>query len=533
MEANNQALQYIPIDKISFSETNTRKHYDESKLMELADSIKQVGLMQAVLVRPAANGTYQLIYGERRLRACKLLAFKEIKAEIANLPDEQVLEVQAIENLQRADIHPLDEALGYGQLAKEYKYDCATIGAKVGKSSAYIAQRLQLTNLIPEFKTAFKEESILTGHAMELARLTENQQQQLVNYVLDEHDYHAFIDEKKKKKFFLTKTVDDLKEHIRMQFHLEIKTAPFNTSDDTLIENVPSCINCPKRTGFNQDLFNDIKNKDTCTDPACFKAKVDKNFKNVTKSLRKNGETYVKIKKEYGGACPADVLSRDQYTIVDKEDKSTTIAVISDGSDKGKKVFVKVKPEGTAKLKRAKMTPEEKEKQPVNNNAAQERKEKAAKLYTQIRTEIFKQIVPLFKNFSALDNSILVEIMEDGVNMYYLQEFAKDIPKLSSFRNTNRDNKKYLCSLKREEIIKFMILAFLAGEVDINYWDLEDHKGKNDFLYAKAKELKIDTTAIEAKFAAPETKEPVEKKQPAKSKSKPKSKTAAKTKKKK
>ena len=126
------SIQDIPIGKIRESETNPRRRFDEAKLAELADNIKQYGVLQAILVRPASyrrsRPLSSLWPGERRYRASKLARRRRDSATVRELTDAQCLEIQAIENVQRGDVHPLDEAQGYAALI-ELQPDTYTVEA--------------------------------------------------------------------------------------------------------------------------------------------------------------------------------------------------------------------------------------------------------------------------------------------------------------------------------------------------------------------------------------------------------------------
>jgi len=137
------SIQDIPLGKIRESKTNPRRFFDEAKLAELADNIRQHGVLQPILLRPLPEGeagTYELVAGTRRYRASKLAKRESIPATVRELTDAQALELQVIENVQRVDVHPLDEAQGYAALIElqpdTYTVEC--IASRVGRSPAYV-----------------------------------------------------------------------------------------------------------------------------------------------------------------------------------------------------------------------------------------------------------------------------------------------------------------------------------------------------------------------------------------------------------
>jgi ParB family chromosome partitioning protein len=162
----------LPIGQLAESKTNPRRHFDPGKLAELAASAKQHGILEPLLVRPH-NGKglgYEIVAGARRYRAAKLAELKVLPVRIMELTDEQVLEIQLIENLQREDPHPMEEADGYQRLIA-MGHTAEELAEKVGKDRSYIYKRIQLAALIPAAKDAFLENRINIGHALLICRL--------------------------------------------------------------------------------------------------------------------------------------------------------------------------------------------------------------------------------------------------------------------------------------------------------------------------------------------------------------------------
>jgi ParB/RepB/Spo0J family partition protein len=169
-------VQDIPLDRIRESNSNPRRIFDETKLRELAENIKLHGVLQSILVRPipdGADGNYELVAGARRFRASKLAGKDTIPATVRDLTDAECREIQLIENLQRTDIHELDEGIGYRSLMdlKPDFYTVETIAVQVAKSPSYVKGRISLADLIPAAQTAFYEGKLTVAHALELARL--------------------------------------------------------------------------------------------------------------------------------------------------------------------------------------------------------------------------------------------------------------------------------------------------------------------------------------------------------------------------
>jgi len=151
------AFSMIAIENLRESKTNPRRHQDPAAFAELVKSVEQRGVLVPLLVRAIAThkDDYEIVAGWRRYKAAQKVGVKELPVRIMPLTDIEVLEIQVIENLQREDVHPLDEARGYAVLMEKANYDVEGIAAKVGKSASYVYQRLKLTELIEPAKKSF------------------------------------------------------------------------------------------------------------------------------------------------------------------------------------------------------------------------------------------------------------------------------------------------------------------------------------------------------------------------------------------
>ncbi len=145
---DSSAFQYIAIDTIHESTTNPRRTFEESKLHELAESIRQHGLIQPITVRPNHQG-FEIVGGARRYRAAQLAELFSVPARIVDIGDAQAQEWQIVENSLRIDVHPYDEATGYRRLLDLPGYEVATIAERTGKSASHVYARLSLLQLIP------------------------------------------------------------------------------------------------------------------------------------------------------------------------------------------------------------------------------------------------------------------------------------------------------------------------------------------------------------------------------------------------
>jgi ParB family chromosome partitioning protein len=183
-QTHNSNVKEIPVEWIIPDPNQPRKNFDDKSLKELASSIKQHGLLEPILVRPVGNGRFQIVLGERRFRACKLLDLKTIRAEVRELTDNQVLEIQLVENLQRKDLNPVEEAETFRRMAEELGYTHEDIARKIGKSREYVSNKLRLLKLPEDIRRALLEGKISESHARALLPLGESRQKQVFNEIL-------------------------------------------------------------------------------------------------------------------------------------------------------------------------------------------------------------------------------------------------------------------------------------------------------------------------------------------------------------
>lgn len=173
-------LQQISIDLLVRGKHQPRKLFDPIKLQELADSIKSTdGLLQPIVVRPGSDGKYEIIAGERRWRAVQLAGFTEVSCLVYPCSDEQALEAAIIENINRADLNPIEEAQAYQRLIDEFQYLHEDIATSVGKSRTVITNSLRLLKLDKRVQQLLIDEKLTEGHGKILAGLPIAQQIEL------------------------------------------------------------------------------------------------------------------------------------------------------------------------------------------------------------------------------------------------------------------------------------------------------------------------------------------------------------------
>lgn len=285
---------HIPLARIVASITNPRKHFNAERLAELAESIRASGVHQPVLLRPLpasrlADTThmdprpdYELVSGERRYRASEAARKATIPAMVRPLTDSEVLEIQVVENLQRDDLHPLEEAEGYERLmhAHEPPLTAEQIGERIGKSRSYVYARLKLLNLCPEGQQAMRDGWLEPSTALLVARAPSTKLQ--TDILGNLKDWRGEVISHREAAAL-----------IERQYMLRLAEAKFKITDETLLAHAGSCKTCPKRTGADPDLFADVKGADVCTDPPCFKAKGEAHSERAMKAARESGANII------------------------------------------------------------------------------------------------------------------------------------------------------------------------------------------------------------------------------------------------
>jgi ParB/RepB/Spo0J family partition protein len=289
-------LKYVPIEQLAESATNYRRTHDALAHAELVASIAVRGVLVPLVVRQVTTDPdrYEVAAGHRRLRAARAAGIAELPVAVRTMDDREFAEIMITENLQRVDPDPLDEADAYQQLISALDYDVATLATKFGKSETYIRQRLVLTRLADEVRTALGDGAIELGHAVLLARVDEARQRELLlTELLAPYKMHAAVtraeiadpgayDEAEAEIDPASPPLYPARTRISVgalrvaMAEALIPLAPvrWDRDDATLVPTAGSCTACPKRTGANPALFDEFDHADDrCPDRACYAAK--------------------------------------------------------------------------------------------------------------------------------------------------------------------------------------------------------------------------------------------------------------------
>ena len=201
-EKNN--ILEVKINEVEPNKDQPRKDFDEEKLKALADSIKEHGIVQPIIVRKEETG-YSIVAGERRWRAAKIAGLKKIPVIVKELTPQEVMEIALIENLQREDLNPIEEAEAYQKLMKEYKMTQEDVAKIVGKSRAAIANSVRLLTLVEEVKNMLKEGNLSSGHARALVTIDDGERQKelaekIINNNLSVRETEKLVSNEMKEK---------------------------------------------------------------------------------------------------------------------------------------------------------------------------------------------------------------------------------------------------------------------------------------------------------------------------------------------
>lgn len=175
---------YLPISQVESCAGQPRKQFDPDALADLADSIREHGIIQPLTVRKLQSGYYQIIAGERRWRAARMVGLDQVPAIVIEADDRKAMELAMIENLQREDLNPMEEAEGYRQLMEQYNLTQEETAQRVGKSRSAVANALRLLNLCPSVRAMVEDGRLTSGHARTILPLSPALQKKAADAVL-------------------------------------------------------------------------------------------------------------------------------------------------------------------------------------------------------------------------------------------------------------------------------------------------------------------------------------------------------------
>lgn len=381
----------LPWAALRPSPTNPRKRFPEDAQREMAASIRKHGVMQPLLVRPwpGEPDFFEVVAGERRYRAAGTAELEEVPVLVKELSDDEVLHLQIIENLNREDLHPLEEADAYEVLFKR-GYTAERIADEVSKEPAYVRRRLKLCSLTEFAREAFFNGKLVDRTALMIARMPAELQDEAVKEITRPHFGEDVVSPREASRF------------LQQRFMLRLDQAPFKTSDAALLPEAGACGPCPKRTGSAPDLFGDVDGKNICTDPSCFAKKREAAAAQKRAEAQAAGRTVIagaeakKIKPDRYGALKGGYVDLDAHCAADPKyrtyrqlvgAKGTKVAAVLE--DPHDKKLLDVVPAADLKKLLADKGIELQRASTSNPNAREDAKKKAEDAY---RTRLFAAV---------------------------------------------------------------------------------------------------------------------------------------------
>ena len=273
----------LDIKMVQANKEQPRKFFDESKLIELSESLKEHGIIQPLIVRKIGDG-YSIIAGERRYRAAKLAGFKKIPAIIMDISDAKLLQVSLIENIQREDLNPIEQAFAYEKLLNEYNLTQEELSSKIGKSRSSISNSMRLLNLDERVKDFIIQGVISEGHGKVLLSLDREKQYEVAQKIID--DCLSVRDAEKLVKIYVNSDNDNLNERIAdtiTKIHDEHPDMGYRRIRDTLAHDYKIAVNDKRvlRICRKKKIQSYIKHRyNCCTKPTSDPAYVAENILN-------------------------------------------------------------------------------------------------------------------------------------------------------------------------------------------------------------------------------------------------------------
>lgn len=285
------SFQSIAVTDITESPLNPRRTFNAEAHAKLTDSVRQLGVLEPILVRIDGRDGFEVVAGARRLRAAIAAGLKEVPCHVREMSDAELLEAAVVENVVRHDISALDEGEAYRALIETHGYTAEQLVQKTGNSRTVIFGRLKLASIQGEARKRLEAGLLSPSVAELIARLPTAKAQDDAVKLLDKKKHYKF-------EHLGEMPVRDARAILDEEFRLVLKRAPFDTKDAELVKDAGACIVCPKRTGASKELFPGVK-EDTCLDAACWGKKKSAGFKALQAELAEDGKTLVKEKQVF------------------------------------------------------------------------------------------------------------------------------------------------------------------------------------------------------------------------------------------
>lgn len=483
-----QTPRRLPLTVLRESPTNPRTVF--KGIEELADTIRSKGVFQALIVRPLPKPekgiTHEIVAGARRFRASKLAGTSDIPVDIRTLTDDEVDDIQQIENLQREDLGPLEEAQGFARMIAKPGQSVQTLATRLGKKPEYIAGRLSLLKLSKEPREALTDNRIGLPHALKIAALAEPlQKEALAACFAQSWNQTGLL------------PVAQLEKWIERNVLLSLKTVPFDIGSSALLSNAGSCEDCYKRTGANTLLFPGVA-EDSCMDRKCLQAKIQAHVQ----ALQEQRPELVRISTQSFPNGKDGTLGMDSFVIVQPKKNGKKPenqkcdhmrdALVVNGHDAGAQHIVCANP--NCKVHRAHSAGPSKAE--ADHRAKMRAEEREKKLKTATRRAIADAILLKFKVPTLADWRAIVASAVRHVPHEYRIDLAKRYgcyPKTKQPGSLEMQHalEKHVESLDAPNCYRLLFDMAILPLVRSQYRDTADAE-----LKALAKRFRLDAGAI-------------------------------------
>lgn len=487
-----EQIRPIPLDDLIPSPGNRRiGGFNLEKLKQLADSIQAVGVQQPIVVRPNGQSKFEIVAGERRWKAARIAGLLDIPAVVRDLDDVTVLKIQTIENLQREDIHPLDEADGYARLIEQAGYDVEHLAREVGRSASYVYQRLKLRDLVDSARKMLADSKITAGHAILIARLPAEQQKELLGSWLFRREEDI--------------SVRELDGWIHNHVLLDLNKAAFKKDDPGLDPTAGPCTTCPKRTGYQPALFADVCNggkRDYCTDPPCFNGKLEVLIQRRRIEFKESDEAHLEVidgyqvdYQEEQRLKKAGIKERYAWEECKKKDEGAVRCLVVAGTGRGRITWGRER-------KQMRYEPSPKEKK----SRQKEKRDRQIKL--AVREGTWDAVMDRFETNFVFESELPAELlllvarkMWDRIWDNSRKLYCKTVGWEATRENGNLYGTPWhgtgnvrINGMTVPELRRFLVTAALVEELDQPTYNDSDF----DDLKALAAQYKVDVKAIDA-----------------------------------
>jgi ParB family chromosome partitioning protein len=493
----------LPLTQLQESPFNPRKRFEQTSLEELAQSIRAQGVLAPLLVRELEPERFEIVAGSRRFRASQLAGLEQVPVRVVNLSDAEAQLAMAVENLQREDVHPLEEARAFANLLQQ-QYDIATIAAKVGRSERFVAERIRLNELIPAVAEAFLEDKITVGHALLIAKLPASQQPEAFNAAFrrmwtTQGDTQTLV------------PVKELAAWIETNILLDLTAAAFDRHDGSLLPEAGSCDDCPKRTGANTFLFPG-EAPDSCLDKQCYVAKTDRH---IARALEQRSEL-VQISSSWGSRNGGP-LGRNRYVEVtpakngnaskaaQKRCSHLTKGIVVDGGSRGQILTICAEPSCTVHHTQAQQSQQAAEKARQEQRKQNEKRKLELTTRHRVLAAVLAKIsAPLSKpDLILIATALLERLIPEYAHSLAIRHKLVASEDQAISANDTRLIKEHLKTLDETGLSRFLIETSLIDSATNPY--VED-----ELLDAAAKRYRVNVDriaeSVAAEFAAKQKK---------------------------